>query len=465
MAQKNTYRSIVKYVVTAICTQPLHVGNAVGEKEQVLVHPVNHLPFVQASSIAGVFRGYCENTKGKKVCEELFGYERLQAGSNAFELQSKLRMEDGVILKDKNEDAKGLQMELRPHVSIDDATGTCKSQEVQGSNVKAGNKFNMEYIGAGTKIKFSMYLYEEDLDSVVREILSAMNGDTIQFGGKKSNGCGYMKVEKLLYKKFDMTKKNDRTCWYREDSLRESEYEDITKTLKFNHDDIYAYRIAVKAKTENQLLVKSLVVSDYGKDAPKAVNIQNAKDEYIIPGSSFKGAIRSQMTKIAGFLQQKGILTEDVIGNTFGMKGKDYSENKVGNIRFFDTVVGNKEENDKAELSHRIHIDKFTGGVMNGSLFSEKNISGQMNFSIGILNKNNPEQSCAVLLYALRDLAVGMMSVGSGYSIGKGYVNVDKIEIQRADKKTAVIDITNGSVQDSDHVIANCFLAMNRKEC
>ena len=53
------YDRIIKYQVTATCTQPLHIGNAEGEKEQVLVHPADGIPFVQAASISGVFQAYC----------------------------------------------------------------------------------------------------------------------------------------------------------------------------------------------------------------------------------------------------------------------------------------------------------------------------------------------------------------------------------------------------------------------
>ena len=33
------YQKIMKYLVRMVCTQPLHIGSASGDKEEVLVHP------------------------------------------------------------------------------------------------------------------------------------------------------------------------------------------------------------------------------------------------------------------------------------------------------------------------------------------------------------------------------------------------------------------------------------------
>lgn len=56
MAAVMKYQKIIKYLVTAVCAQPLHIGSASGEKEEVLVHPTDDRPFIQASSLAGVLR-------------------------------------------------------------------------------------------------------------------------------------------------------------------------------------------------------------------------------------------------------------------------------------------------------------------------------------------------------------------------------------------------------------------------
>ena len=46
---------------------------------------------------------------------------------------------------------------------------------------------------------------------------------------------------------------------------------------------------------------------------------------------------------------------------------------------------------------------------------------------IKILDRNEPQKTLGLLLFALRDLAIGTMSLGSGYSIGKGIIDISKI--------------------------------------
>ena len=76
MARSGSYDKIVKYSVTAKCTEPLHVGSVSGDTEEILVHPVTGNPFIQATSIAGVFREYYEQVYGELKAEELFGRYR-----------------------------------------------------------------------------------------------------------------------------------------------------------------------------------------------------------------------------------------------------------------------------------------------------------------------------------------------------------------------------------------------------
>lgn len=448
------YQTIIKYQICATCKEPLHIGNAVGSREEVLVHPADDVPFIQASSIAGVFREYCRKTHPDKE-EELFGARKTEEQKNTEEYGSKIRFEDGrFVQKDGN-----CRLELRARVSINPETGTCSKSTVKGTNRSSGHKFNMEYIGAGAKVEFAVYLYDEQFQPEVEEIFAAINSHEIAFGGQKSNGCGELHIDSLKRKCFRMNNKVDRDLWIREDELQDDEYEHITAESGKITTSGNAYEILVNGKTEGSLLVKSVAVTDYGEEAPDAMNIRNALKEYIIPGSSWKGAVRSQMTKIASYI---GI--DDVVENTFGKKGTE-DDAQMGNIRFYDAVVGEQKDNDMVDPSYRIHIDKFTGGVMQTGLFSEKNVFGDVTLRILVRNINQPERTMAVLLMALRDLAAGLMNIGSGYSVGKGILDVGSIVIKDCRKDAeAVLDMEQYSIQDECGIIDYCMESVQKKE-
>ncbi len=503
------YDKIIKYRATATCMEPLHIGNAMGAGEEVLVHPVDEMPFIQASSIAGVFRDYVTRAGGAEAAAGLFGTDRRSGGGSGKEKgtgkvedrnigegktgeetgnagerfgwavvqedtreetgkagerfesgkaqetsgdSSRIRFTDGIFLTDR----KGIRMELRPRLAIDPVTGTCGGSVIMGTDRRAGHKFNTEYVGAGAEFQFCAYLYDPGYQEGVEDIFAALNGENIQFGGQKSNGCGYVRIDRLQRAVFDMKNPEDRKKWAGEESLSDGDYTDLTKELPLRSGYRNAYEITLSGRTEGELLVKGIAVMEEGENAPDAVNIRNAGGDYIVPGSSLKGAVRSQMEKIAAYLGCR-----EVIVDTFGRKADGAAKGSTGNISFFDTVVGEAAANDKAAVRHRIHIDKFTGGVMERALFSEKNVSGKLTLRMVISDKNKPDKSCGLLLLALRDLAAGTMSLGGGYNVGKGIVDVDTITVRGKDGGTARIHWKTGKTEDESGLIARAMAALH----
>ena len=450
-----SYNTIIKYKVIAECKTPLRIGSGSQDPEAILMDPVEGRPFVQASGIAGVFRNYCEASYDQQIVDELFGKRRVNENEKTEENGGRLKFSDGIFEKDSE-----FRMELRPRVSIDPVTGTCDSSMVKGTDRKSGHKFNIGYVSAGARFTFSVYLYDKEKKKIMEDLFSAMDQGVILLGGQKSNGCGVIEIKHLWFKAFQMQEKEDRKLWYKEEELPEKAYKDIRSVLKAESKTGNAYEILLTGRTDGELLVKSLAVSGCGKDAPDCENIRNGKGEYIVPGSSLKGAVRARMEWIAKQLQKEEIPVEKLLEGAFGSKGNCGEQGKTGNLLFYDTVVGNREENDRMPLSHRIHIDKFTGGVMHGGLFAEKNVAGNLSIQIAVRDKNDPDRTCGLLLLALRDLAIGAMSIGGGYNVGKGIIRAEKLTVKTKARSEAVIDFKMGKTADKDQVIAGCLAAL-----
>lgn len=485
------YDYILKYRIQAKLTQPLHVGSGAGSSEEVLIHPVTGNPFVQAAGIAGPFRAYYATGRTAKQVGDVFGIsgeelpkvpekkkgscgqsanpeivadvtEVAQKTTNvkfvrADDVESRICFTDGIFITEP-------KMELRPHVKIDPVSGTVASE---GSG---GQKFNTEYIGAGATVEYFIYLYGMEAqaqadETMVTDMLNAINAKDVQFGGMKSAGCGFMEIEKAAVYRFNMKKDVDRNNWKREDQLLIDEYDPLTLDDS-GKNSTAAYTITVSGRTEGSMLIKSIAVPEVGEDAPDSMNIRNAALEYIVPGSSLKGAIKNRIEIILAYLKQKGAVSdsEKLVIDAFG--GKEAARSKEerytgrsGNLRFSDTKIGQKEDNDMAPLQHRIHIDKFTGGVMHGGKFSQKNIAGDFVMEIKIIDKNNPDVTCALLVLALRDLMIGAFNLGSGYNIGHGFVDIDKVEIKAGNGESA--EITKNGVTDGNNIIADCLKALS----
>ena len=109
------YDKIEKYKVTAECTQPMHIGNGENDRAQVLVHPVDGIPFIQASSISGVFRDCYTKLYGKNEAEQIFGKS---SGKEEDSMQSRIRISDGIFYTEN----ENLTMVLCRHVKINRKT-------------------------------------------------------------------------------------------------------------------------------------------------------------------------------------------------------------------------------------------------------------------------------------------------------------------------------------------------------
>ena len=207
--------------------------------------------------------------------------------------------------------------------------------------------------------------------------------------------------------------------------------------------------------------------------------MRNAQKQYIIPGSSLKGALRTQFERIAGYMEQHthGFDSRQVIADAFGREGKRKDTGAAGNIRVFDTVVRQLKGCSMETISNRIRIDRFTGGVMNTGLFKEQPVHGQLHIEAAIMkggkkdDADGADRSCGLLVLTLRDLALGMFNLGSGYSVGRGFLCADRLTVRRGDGAEAEIVFapkTEGSgqvemtVSDPDGIITRCMQALKR---
>lgn len=88
----------------------------------------------------------------------------------------------------------------------------------------------------------------------------------------------------------------------------------------------------------------------------------------------------------------------------------------------------------------RVSIDRFTGGALDGALFTEKPIFG-VNGVVVTLNLRliNPEPGeIGLLLLALKDLWTGDLPIGGERSIGRGRLQGIKADLTTPDSKWTI---------------------------
>lgn len=391
-----TYAAV--YQAEAACRTPLRTGGTDGDPEQVL-RGHNGEAFVQGASLAGAMREWLASTSGPAMAEAIFGN---QDGAGH------------LIVSDALFDQTAEQY-TRPRLRINAHTASADE----------GGKFDMAHIGAGAKLRFSLTwlgtaeAVEQEL-AAVEQMLAAVDAGAIRLGAQKSNGFGQLSL-KVRKRAFDLTDARDRQAWLSDQwegqPLPLPEVEQKQEVV-----------FTVTGRSEN-ILVKSAPVLEK-KDDKTSTYTPNLSEggRNVLPGSSIKGAVRARVAYIAKLIG----LNADIVDRYFGRESQhgDSKDNGLpGKIRFEDAQLSNQ----KKKIS-RIHIDRFTGGVFRGGLFTEEPISTDL--TLRITAPNEPE-ICGLLLYALRDLGLGLYNLGSGWAIGRGQVSVERIQAVTPDGQTA----------------------------
>lgn len=442
MADKygSLYKRIVVYQITARCREPLHIGSDYDRKGGVLIHPVKNIPFVQATGIAGAFRDFFSENADlqRKLFGSSAGTITKENGVSSSDTGSRVRISDAFFVGNE------VGMELRPRVKIHPETGTAQNSQLKGSENWSGQKFEMESVSAGAEFSFSMYLYEQDheYEPDIERIFGALHAGMIQLGGQKSNGCGYVTLCKVIKTDYDMTKPEDRKLWATETKTGQV----ITEQLKkqgAEQDTRLHFELSGEVKEE--LLIKAIASRKpmSVRDTTSTEQIRTSDEKLLIPATSIKGVIRSQMEKIAKWKQ----LPEDEIERIFGKNSETDKTGYLGFIHFFDTIL----EGEERPAQKRIHIDKFTGGVLYSSLFSETPVYGKLQIRVDL--EQEDKAAAGLLLMALRDLGIGILPLGSGSSIGRGYISGTELRIKDGTKVVAKINLKTKQIEMGEELI------------
>lgn len=446
------YDRVYQYRIRAVCKTPLHIGSADGSKDGILVHPVDHKPFIQASGLAGAFRKYYTEIFGDpKLTEETFG------GGGEKKTISAIRFTDAAFEK--------VEIELRPRLKIDGVTGTGSSKGTRGNSIKSGQKFEEACVAAGAIFSFRVHFFakEERLDKKFQEFLGKTLKNPIYLGGQKTNGCGKIEFQEIRRKEFLLKKEDDLQAWMEEESLPDDQFADIKDKLAVSETSpSYAYEVTVWCRSEGELLVKG-IAGDLSEDGSISTNIQNAAGKFIIPGSSWKGVLRSRVEAIARYLQAEQC-AEEMFGTKNEKKGSKKKAGSSGKVYVEDTSVErNNGESCQTPVRTRIAIDKFTGGVRYGAMIQERLVFGELSLPIRISENPGADSQCGLLLLALRDLALGMVSIGSGSSVGRGFVKVEELCIKDKNQNQAVIRPEKNEIEDEKQIIKQCLAALKER--
>jgi CRISPR/Cas system CSM-associated protein Csm3 (group 7 of RAMP superfamily) len=412
----------IKITGSLVLKSPLLIGDGAGEtadncKDIHVLKNQDGAAFIPGTSICGVLR---EDFTNSDTLQKLFGCcDKFPNSINIEKSDSKKEEKEEWQSAIQIDDVKLLDSQIiyRDGVKIDGLTGTGEK----------GGKYDYEAVERGAKGDLNILINlrgshaKENFKGAVAELLGNLQSG-IRVGALTSKGFGVVEVENLDAQFYDFTRKADVVAWLTGKSAAEkiNPAEKITAdTENFVVDADFSFNSSVIVRnydvSENERKANiSAVTEDERKANISAVSLKSLQD-FVIPGTSLKGILRHRAEYIFGRLNLDKKFLDKLMGSAEGEKIKS-------RLIVSESYIENKNV---AEVAHsRNKIDRFTGGTLQGALFTskplyQKNIDAPtLHLHFEIINAKNFEAGLAILL--LRDLWLGKVAVGGEKCIGRG---------------------------------------------
>lgn len=429
-----THRFIARFVVEA--DTPLFVGSGNHSllKDALVQTDINGLPMIPGTSLAGVLR---HSFTGSDFANSIFGDSAAKgAGSRlkvsaAYMMLSDTKVSEGILEKvSETTLSKYTHLPSRQHVRINE----------KGTAEKNG-LFDNEVVYKGTRFVFELELKgtvsdTENWQAIINQVLSP----TFRIGSGTRNGYGSLKVLRYFEKAFDLTDEKS----FKEYLAFEPSFND--NTLKLNTIPVESNTAENSNFTTFTLNLKPdlfFVFSEgFGDDeadnkpltedvAIYADNRISFEKQTVLPASSIKGAISHRVAFHYNKLKKQfsdegngtiGTQNEAVFELLGAEGGNNNREAKAGNIFINDLYYTEKQINNNKIFNH-VAIDRFTGGAMDGALFSEKVsnlLEESIRFSVFVKNANYNEWVIKSIEETLTDICKGLLPLGGMTTKGHG---------------------------------------------
>jgi CRISPR/Cas system CMR subunit Cmr4 (Cas7 group RAMP superfamily) len=415
---------------------PAHFGNGDGSDATDMPLLTDSLdptrPLLTGASLAGALRAYLRriSSKDASLDKALFGGAK---GDDEGE-QSPLIVDDAL--------GQAAGVELRDGVKLDPTTRTAAE----------GALFNIETWAAGTVFPLRLELIlldREDQREIPMQALAAaltgLSNGSITLGARKRRGYGQARVEQWRIRRFNLAESvDDLFDWLQkgndkldgtaitvatQDGNRKPLTDDelMTALLRAfgssaqpisNQENVFT--LSAEFALESSLLIRGNTGrDDLGPDMVHLHSRRNGKQEPmpILSGTSLAGALRARATRILNTLNPNK--TQQIIAEMFGPEMKGKVTPKASRVIVEECEVVNAVTD---LVQNRIRIDRFTGGVVEGALFSEQPAFGKKDTCLTIrLRLLDPKDyEIGLLLLLLKDLWTGDLPLGGEISVGRG---------------------------------------------
>lgn len=436
------YRFLAKVIIEAETPLAIGSGQSTIMTDSPVIRDVNGLPYIPGSTIAGVIRSMIDQKKSNQI----FGFQNQNEGHGSEIIFSEAKMLDSngnpvdcLQPEAINNDPllkKFKELPIRQHVHIN-SSGTAENH----------NKFDEEIVYKGTRFCFEIEMLakkEEDLDDF-KSFLDKLNDFSFRLGHGSSKGFGAIRVIDLKQIQLNLTEPEQLKSYLNKSSkLNDTFWETVESTsceknyssTQWHHyeiilhpRDFMMFSSGLSDEDSDRLPVKESIV-DWSSG-----NGMLTEQYTLIPASSVKGALAHRTAYhwnknneyYIGDTNAKTGEENPAIQLLFGHSGKNENDIKKGNVLFSDII---EKTLCTEKIFNHVSIDRFTGGAIDGALFSNKATfaKGQeftMNIYVSSIKVPDGCDELKAFEQALNDLAIGLLPLGGGVNNGFGLFTAD----------------------------------------
>lgn len=414
----NTLAKVIFFKGTLKLVSPLTLGNGNDSStDKDFSTDYDENPFIPATSLAGsiihFFEKYISDENDKKTFQKLFGTLKNNGES----------MQSNIIFYDLP--AVEYHTEIRDGIKVDYST------KITEKNAK----YDYEILSYNSTFDFKLKVIvrkedNQNMDkilSILKSMFQNIDNGNIRFGAKTSRGFGKVELTDLKYKSFNfITKegiiKKEQIKDYFDFSWVQCD-KPFTKEsdLKLNFKKL---TIKLNFKIPYSIMIKKVDFDLNGVDALhlSSKDKSNNSDKYVIPATSWVGAINTSIHNIGKILNKVDKIN-DIKDNLFGYIKKEEKIAQISRIIIEESIIL-----DAALIKYtRNAIDRFTGGTVHSALFTEKALyGGTVLLEFHVIDPK--EYEIELLHLALRDFCNGIQSIGGETNIGRGILELEKEE-------------------------------------
>lgn len=459
MIVNRSYYCLARVTLEAVSAHGIHSGQGDATHDVLLVRDANGLPALPGSTLAGVLRHAYRERYGSEAAKNLFGH----LGFNAH--PSWLHVTWALVHDSHNRPMEGLQTNAGddPLLAFLQDSKPLVRQRVCLEHTGAARdkgKFDVTLIPAGVRYTSFIGYWCDGSEASYQEwqrLIGMLGGQALHVGHGTRCGNGLFRVSELAQARWDLRTPEGRKAYVGRPRSRRDRHTlqavaarpEDTLHVTLNLQSESAWRIGGGERSlkphykEPDLLPQHELRVSWHKGTNKDTDADTARIEHqqhLLPGSAVKGALRHRVAYhyrcLTGEYAGSGASPRtDDCPAVISLFGQAEDTNAQGGVLFFHDLFMQSES---IVLMHN-RIDRFTGGVINGALFSEEALwRTPLTLKINLPDPRSLAHVDAAarqaLQRALEDLSNGWLPLGAGGSRGLGvFSNPDGLGPQWSD--------------------------------